>query len=91
MILSRKHISKHNGYGIDSVVDFIATYIDCILLFSFELQIQPPMSTNTKASKHKIQQVQTLDKLSMEDAKRAALSDFEENRNMAMHHAHLKV
>lgn len=49
------------------------------------------MSTSSKANKHKIQEIQTFDKLSVEDAKRAALSDFEENRNMAMHHAHLKA
>lgn len=55
------------------------------------LQIQPPVSTNAKANKHKIQEIHTFDKLSVEDAKRAALSDFEENRNMAMHHAHLKA
>lgn len=38
-----------------------------------------------------MQEIKTLDKLSAEDAKRAALADFEENRNMAMHHAHLKA
>lgn len=54
-------------------------------------QIQPPVSANTKVGKHKIQEIQTFDKLSAEDAKRAALADFEENRNMAMHHAHLKA
>lgn len=48
------------------------------------------MPTNSKAYKHKIQEIPTLDKLDVEDAKRAALKDFEENRNMAMHHSHLK-
>lgn len=32
-----------------------------------------------------------LNKLDMEEAKRAALEDFEVNRNMAMHHSHLKA
>lgn len=29
--------------------------------------------------------------MGVEDAKRAALRDFEENRNLAMHHSHLKA
>lgn len=49
------------------------------------------MPTNSKAYKHKIQEIPTLDKLDVEEAKRAALKDFEENRNMAMHHSHLKA
>lgn len=49
------------------------------------------MPTNSKSSKHKIQEIAKLDKLNIEEAKRAALKDFEENRNMAMHHSHLKA
>lgn len=40
---------------------------------------------NEKASANKTK------KLNPVDAKRAALLDFEENRNMAMHHSHLKA
>lgn len=32
-----------------------------------------------------------LNKMDIEEAKRAALQDFEDNRNMAMHHSHLKA
>lgn len=54
--------------------------------------MQPSQQTHSKPNKHKIQGVTaTLDKLDVEDAKRAALRDFEENRNMAMHHSHLKA
>lgn len=50
------------------------------------------MPTNLKSRVHKIQENNSkLDKLDVEDAKRAALKDFEENRNLAMHHSHLKA
>lgn len=49
------------------------------------------MATSSKPILHRIKQNRTLDKLDMEDAKRAALKEFEESRNMAMHHSHLKA
>lgn len=55
------------------------------------MQIRPPMATSSKPISHRIQQNRTLDKLDIEDAKRAALKEFEDSRNMAMHHSHLKA
>lgn len=49
------------------------------------------MVTSSKPISYMIQQNRKLDKLDMEDAKRAALKEFEESRNMAMHHSHLKA
>lgn len=49
------------------------------------------MPTGSKPAAHKIQESQTMNKLDIEEAKRAALKEFEENRNMAMHHSHLKA
>lgn len=49
------------------------------------------MPTSSKPITHRVQQNRILDKLDIEDAKRAALKEFEDSRNMAMHHAHLKA
>lgn len=52
--------------------------------------MRPAMPISTKSTKHRLQEMRTLDKIDIEMAKRAALKEFEENRNMAMHHSHLK-
>lgn len=44
----------------------------------------------TKPRLHRIQQQPSVNKMDAEEAKRAALKDFEEYRNLAMHHSHLK-
>lgn len=60
----------------------------CSKIINFLLNFPQPIS-NEKSSA--FDKGLTAKKLSPEEAKRAALHDFEENRNMAMHHSHLKA
>lgn len=45
----------------------------------------------TKSRLHRIQEKPKANKMDAEEAKNAALKDFEENRNLAMHHSHMKA
>lgn len=64
-----------------------------IILFSlyFNSQINSSASNRSGPSHVPNKCDKNLNKMDIDEAKRAALQDFEENRNMAMHHSHLKA